>query len=89
MSNKLYSWRKFLGPLDIVQINAIKAREDLQKTVLLNDILKDIEDVERLLKDVSETSPKIGMLKMREIQLNKQLYDFLGVPNDNRTTKDN
>ena len=90
MANNLYSWRKHLGPLDHAQINAAKAKENLHKTVLLNEILKDIEDIENQLATDNISSPKIMMLKAREEQLNKQLYDFLGVPYDNsRTTKDN
>ena len=89
MAINLYAGRKYLGPLDIAQLNAIKGRENLQKTLMLERILEDIKDIEEQLKQEDIKRSERIMLQMLEAQLDKQLYDFLGVPHDDRTQKDN
>ena len=85
MTLSLFAGRKFLGPLDIAQINAAKSKENLVKSAVLHEIVKELQDVESQLK--SETLSKTDeiMLKLLRSQINTQLYDFLGLPYDEGT----
>jgi|TARA_R110000823_G_scaffold206071_1_gene336827 hypothetical protein len=89
MAIDIYSGRKYLGPLDIARINAVKNRENLDKTAMLERILKEIKDTEEQLEQENIAYSEKVMLKILAEQLDKQLYDFLGVPYDDRTTEDN
>lgn len=86
MIASIYAGRKHLGPLDRAQINAAKSRENLIKSAILQEIVNDIEHVNEQLSE--EDLPKTDelMLQLLKSQLNKQLCDFLGVPEDERTS---
>ena len=87
-TNSLYAGRKFLGPLDRAVINAQKSREKFVKTMILQEIINDLEEVENQLKDETLSRTDGIMLRMVRTQLNKQLCEFLGVPYDSGTSED-
>jgi len=85
----LYAGRKFLGPLDVAQINAVKSREKIIKTAVLQELVNDLEEIEKQLKEEKLSKSDEIMLKLLRSQLNNQLYDFLGVPyHGNGTSED-
>ena len=85
--NSLYTGRKFLGPLDIAQINSKKSKENLIKTAVLQEIIKELQDVEHQLENEELSKTDEIMLKLLKTQINTQLCDFLGLPYDEGTQK--
>tara|TARA_E500000331_G_scaffold346411_1_gene385268 strand:+ start:290 stop:556 length:267 start_codon:yes stop_codon:yes gene_type:complete len=83
--NSLYTGRKFLGPLDIAQINSKKSKENLIKTAVLQEIIKELQDVEHQLENEELLKTDEIMLKLLKTQINTQLCDFLGLPYDEGT----
>tara|TARA_B100000214_G_C23562368_1_gene443458 strand:- start:18 stop:287 length:270 start_codon:yes stop_codon:yes gene_type:complete len=85
MTSSLYAGRKFLGPLDIAQINAVKSKENLIRTAVLQEIVKELQDIESQLENEKLSKTDQIMLKLLKTQINTQLCDFLGLPNDEGT----
>ena len=82
MALSLFKGRKFLGPLDIAQINATKSREKFIKTAVLTEIISEMELIDEQINDESVPQHEKVLLRLLKSQLNSQLCDFLGVPND-------
>jgi hypothetical protein len=88
MPINLYANRKHLGPLDLAQINSIKSKHQLIKLATLQSIINELQDIEAQLN--IENLPKSDdiMLRLLKSQLNNQLFDFLGVPYDDKAPED-
>ena len=76
----LLQGRKFLGPLDKAVIRSYNAKVNFAKTMLLQEHIKELQEIEEQLENEDLTTLEKAMmtavLKLKE----EQFHDFLGLP---------
>ena len=90
MSNPLaiFAGRKHLGPLDKAVISSHKSKMNFLRTVLLQEQIEELMDIEEKLKDEELTSVERLMVESVHKIKEAQFYNFLGVPYDGTNKND-
>ena len=84
----IYAGRKHLGPLDKAVISSYKSRINFLRTVMLQEHIEELQEIEERLQDEKLTSAeRLVMESVRELK-EAQFYEFLGVPYDGKNEND-
>ena len=76
----LLQGRKFLGPLDKAVIRNYNARINFAKTMLLQEHVKELQDIEEQLEDPELSVVEKAMITAIHKLKEEQFHDFLGLP---------
>jgi len=80
----LYAGRKFLGPLDKAVISSHRTKMKFARTVLLQEYIEELQELEEQLEDKDLSSLEKLMLETALKIKEAQFHDFLGVPYDGK-----
>tara|TARA_R110001592_G_scaffold58770_1_gene177870 strand:- start:27238 stop:27549 length:312 start_codon:yes stop_codon:yes gene_type:complete len=84
----VYAGRKHLGPLDKAVINSVKAKIEFAKSIILQNLIEELQSLEEILKsdDLHDYEIKVYTMALKDKE--EELNDFLGIPNDGKNKND-
>jgi hypothetical protein len=84
----MYKGRKHFGPLDLAPFRAKRFCEEMTKMHMLDRLLKEITEMEKVIKKAKPESIDVMMAEILKQQLDNQLIDFLGLQKRGHRTND-